>query len=161
MGSGSSDQGSHAVELRAMHAHDCYELGKKLRGDDQLELMLLSGGHNGAAGLERAWDESTESWAWSVDGAVVACGGVVRVEDGSGIGWLVCSDAALADRALFCRWARAALWLVCSRYPHLCADTLVSTGHGGWLEWLGFTPGEEREVEGFTFRRYYGTFVRE
>ncbi len=144
-----------------MRGSDAVSLGRRLRGDDQLELMLLTKSHDGYTGLWRAWGLSLDAWAWVVDGTVEACGGITQGLDNEHCGWIICSADATKDKKLFCRWAKAALYVMCERYPTIAAHTLVSTGHGEWLEWLGFTPQFEYDVEGFTFRKYLGTFIQE
>jgi len=160
MGSRSSDEGSIAVRLRDLTISDCISLASRLREIDQSELILLSKEPNPDSALIHAWLVSDISWAWEVDGVVEACGGICTAK-GFTNGWLVCSKDATKDKALFHRWAKAALWLLVSKYPSITTDTMVSSNHWKWLEHLGFEPGREFKVDGFLFRRYTGWFDQE
>lgn len=160
MGSRSHNKGSLAVELREATLKDCTSLSPRLRGDDQLELILLGDSYSADVALKRAWLYSPNTWAWEVDGQVEAIGGVFTGR-GEHNGWLVCSHKAVESPRMFMEWSRAALWVVAGLYSTVTTDTLVDHDHERWLKWLGFRPVSERKVEGFLFRKYTGIFEQE
>lgn len=131
--------------VRATHAH-AYELSKKLRKCDEIEVMASSG-MSGLAALMYSVQVSDDDMCWTCldDERVIAIGGVSGIPDApsKASAWMLAADDLEDIPMTFLRGSKRLVSKMHERYEHLSnyVDIRNQTTLA-WLEWLGFKQTE-------------------
>lgn len=143
--------------VRAKAAHIA-RLAPHVREADRAELWA-GWRHTPEQSLRYGLEHSSHAWTGLIDCEPVCMFGVVPASllGGSGVPWLIGTDALVAQQILFLRHCRPHLARMQRLYQHLqnfvAADNTAAVR---WLEWMGFTMHEPRPLgpDGALFRRF-------
>lgn len=133
-------------------------LAPRTREADRAELWA-GWRHTPAQSLRHGLDHSSHVWTGLIDFEPVCMFGVVpaSILGGSGVPWLIGTDALVANQILFLRRCRPQVERMQRLYQHLqnnvAADNAAAVR---WLEWLGFTMHAPRPLgpDGVLFRLF-------
>lgn len=145
----------HLIE-RATEAH-ADAIWQNLRPMDFYEVTAVTPEPVQLA-LRRAVRESSESWAWLVDGKPVALFGVapLSIVSRSGSPWLVATPALRQHRRFFLEHSRWYLEHMQKEYALLWNMVSINNHESiRWLKWLGFRMNDPERTG-----RYNQMFMR-
>ena len=144
------------VNIRNAIIDDVYSLSKRLRKQDEDEVMALVGLDNETA-LLASFCHSDRVFVGEVDGKIICMFGVSKDSNGNGCPWLLGSDEVEKLPITFVRNSRKYIQQFINEYGYL--ENYVDIRNSlsiKWLKWLGFKIDEPQTlgVEQRLFSRF-------
>lgn len=137
------------IKVKIATREDCFEVGRRLRADDYIELRYMHGSESDPGWVLELCRLSVprETFCLSFDGHRAAIFGCPESQPGIGVPWLMGTDDLPRFRFTFHSLAKKAVVYWQGNFNYLSNLVWKDSGSVRWLKSLGFEVEEEVSFE--------------
>jgi len=132
------------AEVQIATRADCFDVGRRLRSDDWLEMRYLMGECDPSWSLDlQRMSAPQETFCLRFDGRRAAIFGCPEGQPGVGVPWMMGTDDLLRRRFTFHHMSKRAVSYWAAQYSVLANVVWEGSSSIPWLRRLGFSVGED------------------